>query len=214
MMGDVDDRGEDERGDSVVAGALAGTQYYCRGGLALPGCGGERMEARVDGHPFPTVLGDELFNAGAFLDADDRRSSRKYHNGRAALRTTGLRVASARTGWGKDAARTAEIWEEGAEKAQASPTSGRSIRTTRRQLSLGLGGDSMGTTDSGREQAGTPRESLRLSPKFPESPKSPETLRDFLAYICSPLSVWPLLPVALHHSNSQGALGIQMPDRG
>ncbi|KAJ6550271.1 hypothetical protein B0H19DRAFT_1237222 [Mycena capillaripes] len=126
MMGDVDDRGEDER--QRGGWALAGTQHCRRGGLALPGCSEERVAARVGGRPFPAVLSDELVHAGAFLDASERRGSRKYHKGRAALRTTGLRMAYVRTGWGKNAAGTAEAWEEVAGKEQASPTSGRSVR--------------------------------------------------------------------------------------
>jgi hypothetical protein len=86
------------------------------------------VAARAGGHPFPTVLGDELVHSGGFLDAGERRGGCKYHKGRVALSTTGLRVASARTGRGKDAARTAEAWEEVAVKVQASPTSGQFIR--------------------------------------------------------------------------------------
>jgi hypothetical protein len=85
------------------------------------------VAARAGGHPFPTVLGDELVHAGASLDAGERRGGRKYHKGRTALSTTSPRVASARTGWGKDAA-WAEAWEEVAVKVQASQTSGRFIR--------------------------------------------------------------------------------------
>lgn len=66
----------------------------------------------------PTVLSDELVHAGAYLDAGERHGDCKYHKGRAALSTTGLRVASARTGWG----------EEVAVKVKASQTSGRFIR--------------------------------------------------------------------------------------
>ncbi|KAJ6592742.1 hypothetical protein B0H19DRAFT_1224581 [Mycena capillaripes] len=74
------------------------------------------------------LLGDELVHARAFLDAGERRGSRKYHKGRVALRTTGLRMAYVRTGRGKNTAGMAEAWEELAGKEQASPTSGRSIR--------------------------------------------------------------------------------------
>jgi hypothetical protein len=86
------------------------------------------VAARAGGHPFPTVLGDELVHSGAFLDAGERRGGRKYHKGRVALSTTGLQVDSARTGRGKDAARIAEAWEEVVVKVKASPTSGRFIR--------------------------------------------------------------------------------------
>jgi hypothetical protein len=90
------------------------------------------VAARAGGHPFPTVLGDELVHIRAFLDTGERHGGRKYHKGRLVLSTTGLRVASARTGQGKDAARTAEAWEEVAVKVQASPTSGRFIRARER----------------------------------------------------------------------------------
>ncbi|KAF8185561.1 hypothetical protein K438DRAFT_1765784 [Mycena galopus ATCC 62051] len=123
-------------------------------------------------HPRPLEdLRNKESNGDAFLDAGERHSGCKYHNGRAALRTTGLRMASARMGQGKDTARTAEVWKEVAGKVQASPTPGRSIRARemavfevilreeRRgpvsgssdggwqacMLSLGLGGNSMGT---------------------------------------------------------------------